>query len=97
VSEAGRLILAYEPVWAIGASAPAAPDYVNDALGALRRQIASATGNAAAAVPIVYGGSAGPRFLPSLSAANGLFLGHFAHDPENFGTILDEAARANKR
>lgn len=93
LSEAGRLILAYEPVWAIGASKPAAPHYVNDVLRAIRRQIESSSGNTAAAIPIVYGGSAGPGSLPALSAANGLFLGRFAHDPENFGIVLDEATR----
>ncbi|WP_285244461.1 triose-phosphate isomerase family protein [Pseudarthrobacter sp. fls2-241-R2A-127] len=79
-----RLVLAYEPVWAIGANEPAAPDHVN----AVLTQIRAALG---ARCPLIYGGSAGPGLLPQLAAADGLFLGRFAHDAANLGRVLDEA------
>jgi triosephosphate isomerase len=79
-----RLVLAYEPVWAIGADRPAAPDYVN-AVAALIRE------GLGAACPVIYGGSAGPGLLPQLPAVDGLFLGRFAHDAGNLGRVLDEA------
>ena len=42
-------------------------------------------------LPVIYGGSAKPGLLPTLEGVSGLFLGRFAHDPVNFGTVLDEA------
>ncbi len=42
-------------------------------------------------VPVIYGGSAKPGLLPTLEGVSGLFLGRFAHDPVNFGRVLDEA------
>ncbi len=84
----GRLLLAYEPVWAIGAPAPAPAEYVNDVGETLRRMLAERTESVPA---IIYGGSAGPGLLPELTSLDGLFLGRFAHDPENFGMVLDKA------
>lgn len=82
------VLLAYEPVWAIGAPAPAPTNYVNDVVTRLREQL---TGEGEAGIRIIYGGSAGPGLLPRLEAVDGLFLGRFAHDPRNFGLVLDEA------
>ena len=42
-------------------------------------------------LPVIYGGSAKPGLLPTLEGLSGLFLGRFAHDPVNFGAVLDEA------
>lgn len=89
------VVLAYEPVWAIGAGKPAPPAYVNDVVGGLRKRLAEHSGGSGPA--IVYGGSAGPGLLPRLESVDGLFLGRFAHDPANFGAVLDEAlARAGQ-
>jgi triosephosphate isomerase len=79
-----RLVLAYEPVWAIGADQPAAPTYVNAVVQLIRQGLG-------APCPIIYGGSAGPGLLPQLASADGLFLGRFAHDASNLGRVLDEA------
>lgn len=85
---AGRLTVAYEPVWAIGAAEPAAAAYVSDVVQRLRAQLAAAGVHE---LPVIYGGSAKPGLLPTLEGVSGLFLGRFAHDPANFGTVLDEA------
>jgi len=85
---AGRLVVAYEPVWAIGAAEPAAAAYVSDVVQRLRDQLTFA---GVPGLPVIYGGSAKPRLLPTLEGVSGLFLGRFAHDPVNFGTVLDEA------
>ncbi|MGN7201751.1 triose-phosphate isomerase family protein [Arthrobacter sp. SAFR-044] len=79
-----RVVLAYEPVWAIGAQEPAPPHHVNAVLARIREELGSAC-------PLIYGGSAGPGLLPRLPAAGGLFLGRFAHDAANLGRVLDEA------
>jgi triosephosphate isomerase len=85
---AGGLVIAYEPVWAIGAAEPAAAGYVSEVVRRLRRQLAS---SGLEDLPVIYGGSAKPGLLPALDGVSGLFLGRFAHNPANFGAVLDEA------
>jgi triosephosphate isomerase len=85
---AGPLIVAYEPVWAIGAPEPAPVEHIRTVTRALRGAVADRPGTF-----VIYGGSAGPRLLTQIGdAADGLFLGRFAHDPLSLETVLDEAA-----
>jgi len=78
-------VIAYEPVWAIGAPQPADPDYVCAVADQLRQELGTET-------TLLYGGSAGPGLLPRLHPhVDGLFLGRFAHDPRNIALILEEA------
>lgn len=87
-SIASQLVIAYEPVWAIGAAEPASAVYVSQVVAALRALLGA---HGLAELPIIYGGSAKPRLLPQLDGVSGLFLGRFAHDATNFGRVLDEA------
>lgn len=87
---AGPVVVAYEPVWAIGAPSPAPIDHISAVTGALRDVLAADPKRAGSRV--IYGGSAGPGLLTGLGrAVDGLFLGRFAHDPAAFGDVLDEA------
>jgi triosephosphate isomerase len=87
----GRVIVAYEPVWAIGAAEPAPADYIRAVCAILRESVAGLAGRENSAV--IYGGSAGPGLLTQLgSDVDGLFLGRFAHDTAALGRVLDEAA-----
>lgn len=90
---ADAVVLAYEPVWAIGAAEPAPADYVNGVVSGLRERLAGSGSGPA----ILYGGSAGPGLLPRLEAVDGLFLGRFAHDPANLGAVLDEALERSRQ
>jgi triosephosphate isomerase len=93
--ERGRMIVAYEPRWAIGAPTPADPAHVGAVCAALREHLV-ALGMAGS--PVLYGGSAGPGLLERLGASvDGLFLGRFAHDPASVAAVLHEAARVNGR
>ncbi|MEQ6896649.1 triose-phosphate isomerase family protein [Microbacterium sp. KR10-403] len=86
-----ELIVAYEPVWAIGASAPAAVEAITPVTSALR-EVLRRDGRVAAA-SVVYGGSARPGLLAALGReVDGLFLGRFAHDPDRLESIVAEAA-----
>ena len=89
-----RLVIAYEPVWAIGAAEPASAGYVSAVVRSLRELLASHPldgGRSLPELPVIYGGSAKPGLLPTLEGVSGLFLGRFAHDAANFGKVLDEA------
>ncbi|WP_104140530.1 triose-phosphate isomerase family protein [Arthrobacter sp. ZGTC131] len=91
---ASRLVVAYEPVWAIGAAEPASAGYVSAVVRSLRELLANHPldgGRTLQELPVIYGGSAKPGLLPTLDGVSGLFLGRFAHDAANFGKVLDEA------
>ncbi|MBT2500130.1 triosephosphate isomerase [Agromyces sp. ISL-38] len=88
---AGRVIVAYEPVWAIGAPEPAPVGHIAIVASALRDAVDALDGRHDSTV--IYGGSAGPGLLTQLGdAVDGLFLGRFAHDPAALADVLDEAA-----
>jgi triosephosphate isomerase (TIM) len=88
---AGRVIVAYEPVWAIGAAEPAPVSHITAVAARLRAELDSLAGRDGSAV--IYGGSAGPGLLAELGdSVDGVFLGRFAHDPHALAGVLDEAA-----
>lgn len=90
-ARAGRVLVAYEPVWAIGAPEPAPAEHIVAVTRALRAELDRAPGRDGSGV--IYGGSAGPGLLTRLGdAVDGLFLGRFAHDPDALADVLDEAA-----
>ena len=86
----GPLLVAYEPVWAIGAPVPASRDHIAAVVAAVEERLAELPGRSGSRV--IYGGSAGPGLLTDLGGdVRGLFLGRFAHDPAAVERILDEA------
>jgi len=87
---AGPVIVAYEPVWAIGAPEPAPGTHISTVSRALRATLDADSTRAGSVV--IYGGSAGPGLLTHLGdSVDGLFLGRFAHDPDALVAVLDEA------
>jgi triosephosphate isomerase len=85
----GRIIVAYEPAWAIGAAQPASAEHIRAVCGPLREHVREQAGGQRSAV--IYGGSAGPGLLTEINdAIDGVFLGRFAHDPAAIVEILDE-------
>ncbi|KAK0722030.1 triosephosphate isomerase [Lasiosphaeria miniovina] len=88
------VVLAYEPVWAIGASAPAPIDHVRAVVRRVRASDA-VRARAPGRTRIVYGGSAGPGLFTRIAPdVDGLFLGRFAHDPAQFFRTVCEVAQA---
>ncbi len=87
----GRVVVAYEPVWAIGAREPADPGRIRAVCSQLAPELARTPGREGSSV--IYGGSAGPGLLAALgTAVDGLFLGRFAHDPDALRRVIWEAA-----
>lgn len=91
VPDHAEVILAYEPVWAIGAAQPADADHVVTVTKELRKLTAHRTG----VTRILYGGSAGPgTFAKMAEGVDGLFLGRFAHDIQNLKKVIAEVGGA---
>ncbi|KAI9706951.1 MAG: hypothetical protein M1820_004537 [Bogoriella megaspora] len=87
VPSEAEIILAYEPVWAIGAKEPANPDHVINVAKEIRKLVANRSG----VTRILYGGSAGPGTFERLKeGVDGLFLGRFAHDIDNLKQVITE-------
>ncbi|QQA41429.1 triose-phosphate isomerase [Pelagovum pacificum] len=88
------VLLAYEPVWAIGEhGVPASPDYADDRQA---RIIEVASDMLGRKVPCLYGGSVNPGNCEELIARphiDGLFIGRSAWDVEGYLDILDRCAR----
>jgi triosephosphate isomerase len=86
----GRLVLAYEPAWAIGTGAePAGTDWVEWMHSVIRGRVADSTRGGVTA-PVMYGGSvdvARAGDLLSCSGVDGLFVGRAALDPQVFSAI----------
>lgn len=86
-----ELIVAYEPEWAIGQPEPAPAEHVMAVAERLRAHLDRRGVDRAA---VIYGGSAKPGLLSALgTSVDGLFLGRFAHDPDSFAYMIDEAAK----
>ncbi|KAK7202839.1 triosephosphate isomerase [Myxozyma melibiosi] len=88
-----QIILAYEPVWAIGQPVPAPTSYINAVCSGLRSVLDAELGRKESA-RIIYGGSAGPGLFAELDpeAVDGLFIGRFGHDVKNFEIMVKEIA-----
>ncbi len=85
------LVVAYEPIWAIGQDEPASPEHIATVCDGIREAIVA--DRRVSDARLLYGGSAGPGLLTTLGpAVDGLFLGRFAHDVGALGRVLDEAA-----
>lgn len=66
--DASRVVLAYEPVWAIGTGRTATPEQAQEVHAALRGQLRAVLGEKAAQVRILYGGSMNPGNAAELLA-----------------------------
>ncbi len=90
--DAGRLVVAYEPVWAIGTGRTATPADVARVHGEIRRLLVGLVGEGAEKVRILYGGSVKPdNAAELLSQANvdGALVGGASLDAESFWAIAE--------
>jgi triosephosphate isomerase len=88
--EAGRLVVAYEPVWAIGTGRTATPADVAKVHGEIRRLLVGLVGEGAEKVRILYGGSVKPdnaREMLTQANVDGALVGGASLDAEAFWAI----------
>ncbi len=82
-----RIILAYEPVWAIGTGKVATPEQANEAHAVLRKALASHSHALADATPILYGGSVKPENSAEIAKQpeiDGFLVGGASLDTDSF-------------
>jgi len=88
---AAELVLAYEPVWAIGTGRTATPEIAQEAHRFLRERLAGRFGAAAGQARLQYGGSVKPENVYALLAQpdiDGALVGGASLDPEAFARIV---------
>jgi triosephosphate isomerase len=87
-----RLVIAYEPVWAIGTGRTATPAQAQEAHAFLRRLVDGVAGpDVAAGIRILYGGSVKPENIAALMAQpdlDGALVGGASLDPSSFARIV---------
>ena len=92
-----RVVVAYEPVWAIGTGCAATPAVAQEMMGGLRRELGELAGAAAAAVPLLYGGSVNPDNIASFAAeadVDGALVGGASLRADQFVAIAAAVAQA---
>ena len=90
--QVGGLVIAYEPIWAIGTGRNATPEDANETIGTIRSMVAGLAGEGpAAAVRIQYGGSVKPGNIASLMAQpeiDGALVGGASLEADEFAQVV---------
>jgi triosephosphate isomerase len=87
-----KIVVAYEPVWAIGTGKTATPDQANEIHAFIRQKVkAMFTAEVAESLRIQYGGSVTPENVSQLMAMpdiDGALVGGASLKPESFAALV---------
>ena len=93
-----RVVVAYEPIWAIGTGLTATAEQAQEMHAAIRGWLTEGyDAEVARAIPLLYGGSCKPANADELFACadvDGGLIGGASLDPENFQAVVAAAGRA---
>jgi triosephosphate isomerase len=72
--DVAKMVIAYEPVWAIGGGTPATPDQITPPVRAIRTTVEELYGEeAGVGVRIIYGASVAPEFVSAIMKVDGVY------------------------
>jgi triosephosphate isomerase len=94
IERLGEIVIAYEPIWAIGTGRVATPEQAQEAIAFIRALVADRSREEAESVRVLYGGSVKPDNAAELLAlpdVDGALVGGASLDAESFATIVAAA------
>jgi triosephosphate isomerase len=95
-----RVVIAYEPIWAIGTGRAATPEVAKEVIGYIRSVVKDMAGDQADGLRILYGGSVTPENFASFLAEpdiDGGLVGGASLRADSFLALVRQAAEANAR
>ena len=94
--EAVKVVIAYEPIWAIGTGKSATKETAEDTIGFIRRTLRESFGHVAADIRILYGGSVKPENIAAYMSEediDGALVGGASLDPDSYKALVENLVK----